>query len=66
MPDRLTWKVPTLADFCFLIGLKNSMKPYLGVVGPVVVDDVKETQAELEKAGAVSTAPIRPGAHKPA
>lgn len=54
-------EVSTLGEFCFLAGPAESIKPFLGAVGPVIVDDLEATQAALEKDGAQITQPITPG-----
>lgn len=51
-------EVATLGDFCFLAGPRESIKPLLGAVGPVIVDDLEETQVQLEGAGVEITQPI--------
>lgn len=51
-------EVATLGDFCFLAGPKESMKPFLGIIGPVIVDDLETTQSQLERSGAEITQPI--------
>ncbi|MHC5897330.1 alpha/beta fold hydrolase [Nostoc sp.] len=54
-------EVVTIGDFCILAGPADSIKPFLGAVGPVIVDDLAQTQAALEKAGAEIIAPITEG-----
>ncbi len=54
-------EVATLGGFCFLAGPADSIKPFLGAVGPVIVDDIKATQVDLEKTGAQITQPITEG-----
>ncbi len=54
-------EVVTIGDFCIVTGPADSMKPFLGAVGPVIVDDLKQTQAALEKAGAEIIVPITEG-----
>ena len=48
----LDMEVATLGDFCFLAGPAASMQPFLGAVGPILVDDLQAAQAQLERAGA--------------
>lgn len=51
-------EVLTIGDFCILAGPADSIKPFLGAVGPVIVDDLEQTQVALKKAGAEIIAPI--------
>ncbi len=57
----LDMEVATLGGFCFLAGPTDSIKPFLGAVGPIIVDDIKATKAELEKVGAEITRAITEG-----
>jgi hypothetical protein len=54
-------EVLTIGDFCILTGPADSMRPFLGAVGPAIVDDLAETQAVLEEIGAEIISPITAG-----
>ncbi len=51
-------EVVTLGDFCVVAGPAESIRPFLGAVGPVIVDDIRATQAEIESVGATIVSPI--------
>jgi hypothetical protein len=54
-------EVLTIGDFCILTGPIESMKPFLGSVGPVIVDNLERTQTALEEGGAEIVVPITEG-----
>lgn len=51
-------EVLTIGDFCIVAGPAESIKPFLGAVGPVVVDDIAATKALIEACGAEIISPI--------
>ena len=51
-------EVLTIGDFCILAGPAESIKPFLGAVGPVVVDDLAATKAAIEACGVEIISPI--------
>jgi hypothetical protein len=51
-------EVITIGDFCILAGPTDSIKPFLGAVEPIIVDDLEETQTVLKEVDAKITAPI--------
>ncbi len=53
----LDMEVATHGDFCFLARPAESIKPYLGAVGPIIVDNLASTQIELERDGAEIVVP---------
>ncbi len=55
----LDMEVLTLGDFCILAGPSASIKPYLGAVGPIIVDNLQATKAMLEAAGAEIVSPFQ-------
>lgn len=54
-------EVLTIGDFCILSGPMESIKPFFGVVGPVIVDNLEELQSVLEQSGAEIVSPIAEG-----
>ncbi len=54
----LDMEVLTIGDFCIVAGSTESIKPFLGAVGPIVVDDLIATKATLEACGAEIVSPI--------
>lgn len=51
-------EVLTIGDFSILAGPTESIKPFLGTVGPVIVDDLEQTQTILQQGGAEIVTPI--------
>ena len=51
-------EVLTIGDFCVVAGSAESIKPFIGAVGPVVVDDLAGTQLVIEGCGAEIVSPI--------
>ena len=51
-------EILTLGDFCIVAGPAKSMEPFIGAVGPVVVDDIAATKAILEACDAEIISPI--------
>lgn len=51
-------EVLTIGDFCIVAGPAESIKPFLGAVGPVVVDDLAATKVVIEGCGAEIVSPI--------
>ena len=51
-------EVLTLGEFCILSGPAASLQPFLGAVGPVIVDDLVATEAAIQAAGAQILSPI--------
>ena len=48
----LDMEVLTIGDFCILSGPAESIAPFLGAVGPAIVDDIAATRDTLLTAGA--------------
>jgi hypothetical protein len=55
----LDMEVLTIGDFCIVAGPAESIKPFLGAVGPAIVDDIEATRATLVAAGAEIVQPIQ-------
>ena len=51
-------EVLTIGDFCVVAGPAESIKPFLGAVGPVIVDDLATTKVVIEGCGAEIVSPI--------
>ncbi len=48
-------EICAIGDFCVVAGSSESLAPYRSSQGPIVVDNLEQTQSMLEKAGAVIT-----------
>ena len=55
----LDMEVLTLGDFCLLGGPASSMAPFLGAVGPVIVEDIRATEALAVASGAEVVAAVQ-------
>jgi hypothetical protein len=51
-------EVLTIGDFCILAGPADSIKPFLGAVEPMIVDNLEDRQAVLIETGAKIISPI--------
>lgn len=51
-------EVLTIGDFSILARPTESIKPFLGTVEPVIVDDLEQTQTILKQGGAEIVTPI--------
>lgn len=51
-------EVLTVGDFCILAGPAESIKPFLGFVGPVIVDDIVATEELVKRSGAEIMMPV--------
>jgi uncharacterized glyoxalase superfamily protein PhnB len=54
----LDMEVLTIGDFCIISRPRESMKPFLGSIGSVIVDDLERTQTALAEGGAEIVVPI--------
>ena len=52
-------EVLTIGGFCIVSGPAESIKPFIGAVGPAIVDDIEATRETLIAAGADIIQPIR-------
>jgi hypothetical protein len=52
-------EIAAIADFFIIAGSADAVASFRDVLGPVIVDDLEETQATLEKSGAEINSPIR-------
>jgi hypothetical protein len=51
-------EIVAIGDFFIIAGAAEAIASFRNVLGPVIVDDLEETQALLEQSGAEITAPI--------
>jgi hypothetical protein len=51
-------EVLTIGGFCVVARPAESMRPFIGAVGPVVVDDIAATKAAVEGCGVEIISPI--------
>jgi len=57
LPD-IGVELVAIGDFFIIAGSTDAIAPFRNVLGPVIVDDLEETQALLEQSGAEIIAPI--------
>jgi predicted enzyme related to lactoylglutathione lyase len=51
-------KIGAIGGYCVVAGTAEALAPYRHTYGPIIVDDLKNTEERLVRAGAVITLPI--------
>jgi hypothetical protein len=57
LPD-IGVELVAIGDFFIITGATDAIAPFHNILGPVIVDNLEETQALLEQSGAEITTPI--------